>query len=118
MATCKDCLHFDLCGTFTRPCMPDEANKSEILCRDFKNKADFVEVKHGKWEKLKYLGNCINPCQHTCGVCGKSYFDDNHNNYPFCPLCGAKMDGKNLSEIPTDCERSDTQWIIKNMQDN
>ena len=42
--TCKDCIHYDLCGTFTRPCMPDEANASENLCQDFKNKADFVEV--------------------------------------------------------------------------
>ena len=44
MATCKDCIHEDLCGTFTRPCYPDEANASERLCEDFKNKADFVEV--------------------------------------------------------------------------
>lgn len=44
MATCKDCIHEDLCGTFTRPCMPDEANASERLCKDFKNKADYVEV--------------------------------------------------------------------------
>ena len=44
MATCKDCIHEDLCGTFTRPCYPDEVNKSEILCKDFKNKADFVKV--------------------------------------------------------------------------
>lgn len=42
--TCKDCVHKDLCGTFTRPCMPDEVNASERLCKDFKNKADFVEV--------------------------------------------------------------------------
>ena len=44
MATCKDCIHEDLCGTFTRPCMPDEANASERLCKDFKNKADYKEV--------------------------------------------------------------------------
>lgn len=81
----------------------EDAKRNEIIVRtvykdlyefiEAQPTADVEEVKHGKWEKLKYLGNCINPCQHTCGVCGKSYFDDNHNNYPFCPLCGAKMDG-------------------------
>ena len=44
MATCKDCIHEDLCGTFTRPCMPDEANASERLCKNFKNVDDFAEV--------------------------------------------------------------------------
>jgi hypothetical protein len=33
-----------MCGSFTRPRMPDEANASERLCPDFRNKADFVEV--------------------------------------------------------------------------
>lgn len=41
--TCKDCIHIDLCGTFTRPCMPDEVNAEEY-CKDFKNKADFAEI--------------------------------------------------------------------------
>ena len=61
--TCKDCIHEDLCGTFTRPCMPDEANASERLCKDFKNKADFVEVvrckdcKYRKKDKLFVSGH-------------------------------------------------------------
>ena len=42
--TCRDCLHYEMCGTLTNPCYPDEANKSEVLCQNFKNKADFVEV--------------------------------------------------------------------------
>ena len=42
--TCKDCIHDCMCGTLTRPRMPDEVNRSEELCKDFKNKSDFVEV--------------------------------------------------------------------------
>ena len=52
--TCKDCIHNELCGTFTRPCYPDEANASERLCQDFKNKADFVEVVRCKDCKHEY----------------------------------------------------------------
>ena len=60
--------------------------------------ADVVEVERGEWEKVKYIEGCLNPYKHTCGCCGKSYFDNNSNNYPFCPLCGAKMDGERRSE--------------------
>lgn len=52
-----------------------------------------VILTHGKWEKVKYIEGCLNSYQHTCGCCGKSYFDNNVNDYPFCPFCGAKMDG-------------------------
>lgn len=55
--------------------------------------ADVAEVKHGEWEEVKYIEGCLNSYKHTCSCCGKSYFDNNSNNYPFCPLCGAKMDG-------------------------
>lgn len=57
--------------------------------------ADVVEVRHGEWGKIRYLEGCVNNYQHTCNACGKSYFDNNANfNYPYCPNCGAKMDGE------------------------
>ena len=54
-----------------------------IPCEDFKNKADFAEVKHARWEerKIEYM------------LYGCSYCDcrvDYEFNY--CPNCGAKMD--------------------------
>ena len=87
MATCKDCIHSDLCGTFTRPCMPDEANASERLCQDFKNRADFVEVKHGEWiYNVKY---------YSCSICaGKRFNLLLGTDAEYCPYCGAKMDGE------------------------
>lgn len=55
---------------------------------------DVVEVRHGEWERVRNLLVAVNPYQHTCGLCGKSYFDHNKFNYPYCPNCGAKMDGE------------------------
>lgn len=55
--------------------------------------ADVVEVKRGEWEKIKKLFVAVNPYKHTCGLCGKSYFDHNKFNYPYCPNCGADMRG-------------------------
>lgn len=60
--------------------------------------ADVVEVRHGEWERVRHLNVAVNPYQHTCGLCGKSYFDHNKFNYPYCPNCGAKMDGERKAD--------------------
>lgn len=52
--------------------------------------ADVAEVRHGEWD------NCL------CSVCGNvnpTLYMDADNEYrakatPYCPYCGAKMDGK------------------------
>ena len=61
--------------------------------------ADVVEVKHGYWYFTEYE-------YFTCSVCGKSHWNfcdtsaEARNKlrsgecYPFCPECGAKMDGE------------------------
>lgn len=97
MSTCKDCLHFEVCefnDGLKKWCNPD------YLCPHFKNKADYVEVKYGKWLKTKEpLGwqdvDCV-----ECSVCHESWviddnfdFDDYSEYYKFCPNCGAKMKG-------------------------
>lgn len=56
--------------------------------------ADVAEVKHGEWLAVIKYESLINPYQHTCDRCCKSYFDRNTFDYPYCPNCGAKMDGK------------------------
>lgn len=61
--------------------------------------ADVVEVRHGEWERVRKLNVAVNPYQHTCGLCGKSYFDHNKFNYPFCPHCGAEMDGERKEQV-------------------
>ena len=56
--------------------------------------ADVAEVRHGTWKDVTFWRVAINPYQHTCELCGKSYYDHTRLNYPYCPYCGAKMDGK------------------------
>ena len=56
--------------------------------------ADVVEVKHGEWHLLY---NCANEGVY-CSVCHKKVYKTDYANQkiksPFCPNCGAKMDGK------------------------
>ena len=99
MATCKDCLHFEVCdsgrhigeynddideGTYT-----DGVEKE---CPAFKNKADVAEVKHGEWKRIE--------CGTICTNCNRVYDNDFEFSYKQikqyfkrCPDCGAKMDG-------------------------
>lgn len=47
---------------------------------------DYAPVKHGEWEEYKYAG-----CSHYCSNCaGVAYLGI---KTPYCPHCGAKMDG-------------------------
>jgi hypothetical protein len=95
MATCKECLHYRVCAGYGLILDPLHGG---VICEDYKRKEDVVEVVHGCWEEVKYIEGCLNPYKHTCSRCGKSYFDNNSNNYPFCPLCGAKMDRERRSD--------------------
>ena len=48
--------------------------------------SDVVEVQHGRWAKKRY--------EYVCSICGGEVPDDGYWFSPFCPSCGAKMDGK------------------------
>lgn len=61
--------------------------------------ADVVEVKHGEWSKDQedvYWGNHL--IKRYCSICGgRPYYDRIRDTFiltPYCPYCGAKMDGK------------------------
>jgi rubrerythrin len=49
--------------------------------------ADAVEVRHGKW----YKGDMPTYGGYKCSVCELNTVE---YNKPYCPNCGAKMDGK------------------------
>ena len=95
--TCKDCIGYEFCSIGR-----DEGtvfygkdiacNDVEDLCRCFKNKADFVEVKHGYWIECGDLAPIDARCK--CSLC--SGYDSNY--YSFCHNCGAKMDGIAVKE--------------------
>lgn len=94
MATCKNCLHEKVCvwnAELEEACNED--------CSDFKNKADYAEVKHGEWiycesllgtERLKEYGFENIKCKwFKCSLCGRKEFELE----PYCN-CGAKMGGR------------------------
>ena len=82
--TCKDCISYEVC---------ENGQLFETPCIHHKNKADFVEVRHGEWI-LRRQSNGVKV--HQCSVCGRPIYtiDEDLKDYaPYCH-CGAKMDGE------------------------
>jgi hypothetical protein len=85
MSECKSCIHRNVCfhktnietKTYAYMGVKFDAKK----CKHFIS-ADMVEVRHGYWKN--YGAFCV------CSVCGES----NPRTKPYCPNCGAKMDGE------------------------
>ena len=80
MATCKECIHREICIVYG--CIDDE------VCLYFRNKANYAEVKHGKWT-LHPDGSG------TCNLCGRTQKSvwDFDNTQGYCGKCGADMRG-------------------------
>ena len=83
--TCKDCLCFSRCKEMYESFGVFIDLENSAVCKHFKNKADFVDVKHGHWIKR---GN-----EKKCSVCGFIYYSNN-DEWNGCPNCLAKMDGR------------------------
>jgi rubrerythrin len=66
-----------------------------IDLEDVENAAtvDAVEVVHGRWiEKIDMVASYLAECEelfYECSVCNTPNFGES----PYCPNCGAKMDG-------------------------
>lgn len=68
--------------------------------------ADVEEVKHGEWKHgrevgRRYIGDALVSISYedfSCSVCGYKINDRHYSQicYRFCPMCGAKMDGKGV----------------------
>lgn len=82
MATCKDCIHYDICICHL-------TGKENEKCAQFLNKADVVRVKHGHWEPYGINPNGVIGNYH-CTVCKGTSLKDSD----YCPNCGAVMDEK------------------------
>lgn len=106
--TCKDCVHYEVCGYH----ITEETDMTINECpHEFKNKADVEEVRHGEWvaydlpeddEGYGYgSGEEGGTVWYRCSVCGEEAlgkcYEDQWYSYPmrtnYCPSCGAKMDG-------------------------
>ena len=60
--------------------------------------ADVVEVKHGEWvlTKTEFGWNCCEyPTEYKCSLCGRTAKQEE----PYCPHCGAKMDGGKRNDL-------------------
>lgn len=64
--TCKDCVHEKVCkNAYLFKVTPPN------VCGYFKNKADYVEVKHGEWIE-EYRGLCPREKVIVCNLCGRT----------------------------------------------
>lgn len=89
--TCKDCIHYCVCkDMWADENWTDEA-PAEIRkmfspqgCENFTAAVDLAPVKHGEWVDL-------NIAEWQCSEC--KYRVERWNNTPYCPECGARMDG-------------------------
>ena len=87
--TCKDCVYYEVCKEHLIECAEyGEAERILNPCSRFKNKVDFIEVKHAEWRI------CCDGWYPYCSNC--SYEPErptihNDNRTPYCPNCGAKM---------------------------
>ncbi len=90
MEHCKKCIKYDICE-WHQNMIPDNIvtffphNES---CPMFKNKADFAEVKHGKWTNGIENGSAYA----HCSACNRK-MNISCYGYAHCSLCGAIMDG-------------------------
>lgn len=88
--TCKDCLSELSCASMLKEMYQDKTEE----CPYIKNKADFVEVKHGEWiDNIKVISTVGMAdikalVGYRCSVCGR----EEVAKEPYCN-CGAKMDG-------------------------
>lgn len=93
---CKDCVHDDVCEHWKNSVFGSDAlYPKENDCEHFKNKANFVEVKHGEWGKVRVVSEKYGFVevyyQHKdCKISPTELYKCPFEN---CPRCGAKMDG-------------------------
>lgn len=96
---CEDCIHDGVCLSQISYFMGcdeytgEEVTDIEKKCSDFKNKADYAEVKHGEWKNpsiKRFEGRYF-----VCSECDVMLpIITELLTFDFCPRCGAKMDGR------------------------
>ena len=102
--TCKNCIHEVVCNKLCpNGLLPYQSSDypAEVFCLEFKNQADVVSVKHGKWIEHHGQSYLVHPMKYDeygpilqdyisyeCSECGRT----ESKKEPYCN-CGAKMDG-------------------------
>ena len=107
MASCKDCVHVEVCEELTRRKL-SQKRAEELLpvlrehgrtCDHFKDRSRFVELPCAEWiEDEDMYGDPI----YRCSNCGEHFILEEgtptDNGYFYCPNCGAKMDEQDMKE--------------------
>ena len=96
MAKCKDCVHNEVC--------PVPHLKDASVCKQFKDRTNYVEVVHAHWEDGYAMDNqgnityrsidCSN-CQGVFKAKSRAEVEPWKERFKVCPFCGALMDGGN-----------------------
>lgn len=121
--TCKDCIHYDLCRSFSRIQLGWHGNSvhyvenMEEICKDFKDRSRFVELNIAK--KIKHTPDIdkmreFHKLELGKGMGERSIFWTCSNcklwvslAHKFCPNCGAKFEAEQalkLKERENDAE--------------
>ena len=100
--SCVECKHFKGCTylqnmskehytgcQYWEPIAPTTGSNIQYNI----SKSDVQEVKHGKWIKHKSIYTPEGCLYLECSSCNE-YFTILGRAFPYCPHCGAKMDGK------------------------
>ena len=77
MATCKECLHYDVCERYGRTV---DFPVDDGVCLDFADRSKYVVREKGEW---LYHTNASVKCPVCGGVFGMAV--------DFCPYCGSDM---------------------------
>lgn len=89
MATCKECLHFEVCYVVkVANDVTVNADGAEYDCRHFADRSKYVVREKGEWQRVvptksaaKWSNKVACPVCHSAG----------HIRHNFCPNCGADM---------------------------
>lgn len=99
MATCKECLHYEVCKPMGIAMMNSlkagaltEGVEHKCYIKCFKPTADVAEVKHGYWKEYFSCG----VFHYDCSCCDDGFtVKERCKTVPnYCGICGAKMDAK------------------------
>lgn len=90
MMRCDLCIHDKVCDAW-------RYHKDGAMCENFVNKNDAAPVKHGRWYNRGGRFRC-SVCDNKTllkdiGGTGGWSHEYEQQKSPYCPNCGAKMDG-------------------------
>ena len=81
--TCSDCAHAKACQMWNNRSI---SNKDASCCVNFEQR-DVKSTKRAYWRKQNFGFALV----YRCSECGSKEGAYSHDEYKFCPDCGAKM---------------------------